>query len=230
MAEAISPATVSAFTFSMDSDSGYGAEPRTATGAIIGTNPAAMTASMGLVSTSTTRPTRPRFGSLISALSMPPSMPESPMDLPPRALIEATNDLFTSPDSTAITISRLGSSVTRRPSENFGLTPWRAIHSVMILPPPWTTTCRTPRCWRATTSWRVVSWPPKVLPPIFTRIVPPASGSSPTEGSSSDACILCCGPSSPLSCSPPAICALESIIRPAGYSPGATIIKCCRPS
>ena len=55
---------------------------------------------------------------------------------------------------------------------NLGRTPCRCIHSETTLPPPCTTTGRTPSRWSATTSRRLVSWLPSVLPPIFTTIVP----------------------------------------------------------
>ena len=56
--------------------------------------------------------------------------------------------------------------------------PWRCIHWDMMLPPPCTTTTAAPSCWRVTKSLRVVSWLPRVLPPIFTTSGGPDTGCS----------------------------------------------------
>ena len=67
-------------------------------------------------------------------------------------------------------MSSVSRSVTRSPRTNLGATPCFAAHSVMNLPPPWTTTGCSPSRHSWTRSGIVESWSPSVEPPIFTTI------------------------------------------------------------
>ena len=132
-ADAISPAAVSAFTFNSVAPS---APMRTATGAMIGMNPAAVAAMIDSVFTRVILATYPNCGSRTSPCRMPPSTPDMPMALPPLNSTFETNCLFINPVRTATTMSRLDSSVNRRPLTNRVRTPCFSIQSVMTFPPP----------------------------------------------------------------------------------------------
>ena len=73
-------------------------------------------------------------------MSRPPSTPDSPTASTPRSRNPATSSLLTTPRSTAAATSSDWGSVTRRPPSNRDGTPSRSSHSVMRLPPPWTST------------------------------------------------------------------------------------------
>ena len=71
---------------------------------------------------------------------MRPSSPEMPTALPPWRAMRLTISLFTLPTSTILATSMVASSVTRRPSTNFGSMPSRAMCLLISGPPPCTTT------------------------------------------------------------------------------------------
>ena len=100
-------------------------------------------------------------------MSRPPSTPDSPTASTPRSRSPATSSLLTTPRRTAAATSSDCASVTRRPPSNRTGTPSRSSHSVMRLPPPWTST--TGRC-RATaaTSASTCACSAIVVPPSLT--------------------------------------------------------------
>ena len=117
-----------------------------------------------------------------------PSLPESPIAVPPWALIAVTICLLMRPERTISTISTVSRSVTRRPSTKELLILRRSSMAPICGPPPCTTTGLMPTCLISTTSRANVSanslspmaWPPylmtKVLP-LCRRIYGRASES-----------------------------------------------------
>ena len=73
-------------------------------------------------------------------MSSPPSTPDSPTASQPASRRAATSSLLTTPRRTAAATSSASGSVTRRPFSKRVWTPSRSSHSVIRLPPPWTTT------------------------------------------------------------------------------------------
>ena len=149
MAAAISPAAVSAFTLRKTVSE---LVVFRATGAMTGMKPLSKVEIIADVLTSETLPTYPNSGLRIVPFNIPPSAPESPIAFPPIEVSAVTICLLIKPVSTLTTISRLGLSVTRRPRTKRGRTPCFSIHSVISLPPPWTTTAGLPFCCRVTRS------------------------------------------------------------------------------
>ena len=74
----------------------------------------------------------------------PAIMPLRPTASTPRSRSAETSSEFTTPRRTAAATSSAAASVTRSPPSNRLSTPSRASHSVMRLPPPWTTTTGRP--------------------------------------------------------------------------------------
>ncbi len=105
---------------------------------------------------------------------MLPSLPQSPIALPPSALMKPTICLLMEPQSTISTISIVGLSVTRRPFENCDWMPSFFSMAPICGPPPWTTTGFTPDCSSMTMSranLRAVASSPMAWPPYFTTTI-----------------------------------------------------------
>ena len=122
-------------------------------------------------------PTNPSAGSVGVQTISRASLPVSPTARPPASLIAWTMRLLTRPASTISTTSIVASSVTRLPFTHSLSTPRRLSISLIIGPPPWTTTGFTPT-WRISTMSRaklsISSWSPIALPPNFTTTVAPS--------------------------------------------------------
>jgi hypothetical protein len=148
-AAATAPAASSAFTLWVTP---WESTPR---GAITGTKPASATEAIGVGSTSTTLPTRPRSRSSSSiwvTRIMSPSVPVRPMARPPPCWISETISRFTLPPSTISTTSMVSSSVTRSPSTKVVCLPSRSRVAPICGPPPCTITGRRPMYFSRTTS------------------------------------------------------------------------------
>src|SRR5579885_419912 len=140
--------------------------------------------------TRSTSPTKPRSSSLSMLLSgsrrrrsslrarmRAPSLPESPMAVPPARLMAAASCLLIEPESTISTISTVAWSVTRSPSTKADLILSRSSICPICGPPPWTTMGLMPTCFSSTTSRAKLSprtASPIAWPPYLTRIVLPA--------------------------------------------------------
>ena len=99
------------------------------------------------------------------------SLPDSPIALPPCALIACTIRLLIRPDSTISTTSTVAASLTRLPSTNSERISSRFSMSLIIGPPPCTTTGLTLHCFISTTSRAnssiaaslPIAWPPSLM-------------------------------------------------------------------
>ena len=157
-----------------------------ASGATTGTCPPTRIASSRSRRSPTTLATSPRWG-IRSAMSRPPSTPDSPTASTPRSRRPDTSSLLTTPRSTAAATSSDWASVTRRPPSNLLGTPSRSSHSVMRLPPPWTRTTGRRRA-TAATSASTWLWSAMVVPPsLTTRIslmscIPSSRSRTPRSG------------------------------------------------
>jgi hypothetical protein len=92
-------------------------------------------------------------------------------------MMACTMRLLTSPVSTISTTSTVALSVTRLPRTNSDLMPSRASRSLIIGPPPCTTTGFTPTCRISTMSRAnsaIAASSPIALPPNFTTTIAPA--------------------------------------------------------
>ena len=110
-----------------------------ASGATTGTWSATSSESMRSRRIPTTVATSPTLGRRWP-MSRPPSTPESPTASQPTSRSAATSSLFTTPRRTAAATSSAAGSVTRSPPSKCVGTPRRSSHSVIRLPPPWTST------------------------------------------------------------------------------------------
>ena len=77
---------------------------------------------------------------ILRAVTMLPSLPQSPTACPPAPLMKPTICLLMAPASTISTISMVAASVTRSPAANSDLMPSRLSISPICGPPPCTTT------------------------------------------------------------------------------------------
>ena len=140
-------------------------------GAITGIMPPSWSRFRTPVSISAGRPTKPSLGSSGSQTIRFPSMPESPTARPPSRPIACTMRAFTWPRSTISATRTVSASETRWPSSNRVSMPSRPSISLIIGPPPWTTTGRTPtwlmsvtsRAKPAMASSELMAWPPNLM-------------------------------------------------------------------
>ena len=114
------------------------------------TNPRSMTFSMLESGSTTVRLT-------LRACTMLPSLPHSPMALPPAALMKPTICLLIEPASTISTISTVFASVMRKPAANSDLMPSFLSMASICGPPPCTTTGLIAVCSSRTMSLRKVA-------------------------------------------------------------------------
>ena len=113
---------------------------------------------------------------MTSALRVLPSAPEMPTALWPYSLRAQTSSWLTLPTRTSRTASMVSSSVTRRPSLNLTGTSRRVSRALMALPPPWTSTTRTPMSFMssmsATTRWQSSLSSMAEPPYLMTNVLP----------------------------------------------------------
>ena len=134
-----------------------------ASGATTASSPATSSWSRKSRRRPTTWATSPRPGTR-SAIMRPPSTPERPTASTPRSRRSDTSSEFTTPRRTAAATSSAAWSVTRSPPSKRLGTPRRSSHSVIRLPPPWTSTTGRSRATDATSS-RTWAWSASVVPP-----------------------------------------------------------------
>mmetsp|Transcript_16523 Transcript_16523/g.39556 ORF Transcript_16523/g.39556 Transcript_16523/m.39556 type:complete len:247 (-) Transcript_16523:120-860(-) len=151
-------------------------------GAITGVIPSSNSSFIRSVLTVLTCPTFPKSNDSsspphsFSHRSKPSSRPDSPSARPPAKTIPPDIFLFTLPHKTMAATSTTSGVETRIPPSHVLSTPTFSSMALIMGPPPWTTTTRSPSFWRVATSSQkreASSGEVMAFPPYLTTIVLP---------------------------------------------------------